>query len=248
MAILATITTMDDTGSITRADLSRRFALALLVVSLSLVLLSLSWPRLQAALIYLPVEAAIQAHWNGSPIPADQLSTLEMRAREAIDVHSYPHYWEGLSLLSYLEALQQGSRLNQQRLAFESSVVGANESLKLAPIQPRLWMRRADVMDWLSFRPEPALDALKMSVLTGRVEPMLQSSRLRLGYDRLGSLDEEGRQLLADQTQLAWQMRQAEVLRALRRGELRINRVKYLLASTHPDLLREIEQALSPGP
>lgn len=246
MAILATITIMGDTVSTTRPDSGRRYALPLLLASLSLILLSLSWPRLHAAWLYLPVEGAIRQYWNAAAMPAERLPELERRSRDALAVHRHPRYWEGLSLLKYIEALQPGNSLNGQRLAFEASVAAADESLKLAPAQPRLWMRRAEAMDWLSFRPEPALDAFKMSVFTGRVEPMLQPSRLRLGYARLGALDEEGRRLLADQTLLAWQMRQGDMLRALRRGELPLSRLRYLLGSTHPDLLAEIEQSLAP--
>lgn len=238
---------MGVTDSTTRADSDWRYPASLVIAVLSLILLALSWPRLHAAWLYLPVESAIQGYWNDGSMPAERLPELERRTRQAVAVHAHPRYWEGLSLLKYLEALLPGNSLNQQRMAFEASVAAADESLKLAPVQPRLWMRRADAMDWLSFRVEPALNAFKMSVLTGRVEPMLQPSRLRLGYARLGSLDEEGRDLLADQTLLAWQMRQAEVLRALRRGELQFSRLRYLLAATHPDLLAEIEQALSPG-
>lgn len=237
---------MGVTGSTTRADSRWRFPASLLILSLSLILISLSWPRLKAAWLYLPVESAIQEYWNDGSISAERLPELEQRARKALAVHSHPRYWEGLSLLKYLQALLPDNTLNEQRLAFSASVEAADASLRLAPVQPRLWMRRADAMDWLSFRPDPALAALKMSVFTGRVEPMLQASRLRLGYSRLGALDDEGRELLADQTLLAWQMRQAEVLRALRRGELPMSRLRYLLAPTHPDLLAEIEEALTP--
>lgn len=221
-------------------------AAPILVAILAATLIALAWPRLHAAWLFLPVENAIQDYWIDGSLSAEQLSDLQNRTRAAIDVHAHARFWNALSLLHYLEGLQADVSLNRQRQSFEAAIAAANESLRLAPIQPRLWMRKAEALNWLAFRADPALSAFKLSVYTGRVEPMLSLARLRLGYDRLGSLDEEGRELLRDQTLLAWHMRQREVLVALERGQLPFSRVRYLLESTHPDLLAEIELALAP--
>lgn len=177
----------------------------------------------------------------------ESLTEIRQRARAAIARNPHPRYQEGLSLLYYLEGSQPGITLLNQRKALQSSVEAAEASLRLAPVQPRLWMRKADAMDWLSFYSEPALDALKMSVFTGRVEPMLQLSRLRLGYSRVHALDEEGLDLLRDQTLLAWKMRQREVIDAVREGDLQLVRMRFVLSTTHPDVLAEIEDSLAPG-
>ena len=218
-----------------------------MIAVLAGLLLAVALPRLQAAWHFLPVEAAIERYWITGDLPAERLGELQRRSRESVAIHPHPRYWEGLSLLYYLEALQPDQRLHHQRGAFENAIQAADASLRLAPVQPRLWMRRADALDWLAYLAEPALQALKMSVYTGRVEPMLALSRLRLGYARLGALDEEGRDLLRDQTLVAWHLRQGDVLRALRSGQLPISRLRYLLADTHPDLLAEIEQGLGPS-
>lgn len=220
---------------------------SLSIAALCGLLIALSWPRLKSAWSYLPVEAAIRDFWNESTLESDRLTEMQQRAGPVVSENPNPRYWEGLSLLHYLEGAQPGMTLFDQRKALESSVQAAEASLMLAPVQPRLWMRMADAMDWLSFRPEPALDALKMSVFTGRVEPMLQLSRLRLGYSRVQGLDEEGLDLLRDQTLLAWKMRQSEVVKAIRQGDLQLLRIRFVLSTTHPDVLAEIEDSLAPG-
>ena len=220
---------------------------SLSIAALCGLLIALSWPRLHAAWSYLPVESAIRDFWNEGALEPERLAKMRQRAGAVVSENPHPRYWEGLSLLHYLQGARPDMTLFDQREALESSVQAAEASLRLAPVQPRLWMRTADAMDWLSFYPEPALDALKMSVLTGRVEPMLQLSRLRLGYARVQALDEEGLDLLRDQTVLAWKMRQREVANAIRKGDLQLLRIRFVLSTTHPDVLAEIEDSLAPG-
>ena len=80
----------------------------------------------------------------------------------------------------------------------------------------------------------------------GRVEPALLISRLQLGNSRLGQLDEEARGLLRDQTLLAWQLRQRDVSREMKSGELDFRRASSLLISTDTAILQEMEQAIAP--
>jgi hypothetical protein len=216
-----------------------------LVLVLAGALLLLSWPRLQASLHYLPVERAIDRYWLQGEIGPEQLLEYTKRARESAAMHSHPRYWEGLNLLHYLQATGPDRPLHERRQAYEDSIEAADRSLALAPVQPRLWLRKAHALNWLSFNADDALSALKMSIYTGRVEPVLMLSRLKLGYGLLGALDDEGKDLLRDQTLLALQMRRAELLRELKRGDLNLLRLRSLLQASHPDVIADLESELA---
>lgn len=233
-------------GTGSSGDLAKAVLLLFVVSAVAITLLTLSWPRLQASLHYLPVEAAINRYWVSGEISADQLESLRTRARESAAIHDHQRYWEGLNLLCILQAGLEENSLSARRELLERSIDAADRSLELAPVQPRLWMRKAQALNQLSFTRSAAVEAFKTSIYTGRVEPMLFMSRLQFGYSRLSAMDDESRGLLADQTQLAWKMRQRDVVRALREGQLRIDQVEFLLWHTHTDLLEEISAVLAP--
>lgn len=216
----------------------------LLAAVLALVLLALAWPRLRAALIYLPVDAAIERYHSDGEPPLAALAGLQQRARQSAALHSHPQYWSGLALLYHLQALDSSQPLTAQREAYEQSIAAADRSLALAPVDPRTWLFRALAQSWLSFRDAGVIDSFKMSVYTGRVEPGLLLTRLRLGYARLGQLDEEARGLLRDQTMLAWRLQPREVTLALKRGELDLRRVASLFGPADADVLRELQETL----
>jgi hypothetical protein len=84
-----------------------------------------------------------------------------------------------------------------------------------------------------------------MSIYTGRVEPVLLLSRLKLGFGLLAALDDEGKDLLRDQTLLAWQMQRPGLLRSLKRGDLNLLRIRSLLQQSHPDVIADLENELA---
>lgn len=215
-----------------------------LAAILAVLLFSLAWPRLRAALIYLPVDAAIERYHGDGEVPRAALAGLQQRAERSVALHAHQEYWSGLALLWYLQALDGGQALAAQREAYERSLAAADRSLALAPVQPRTWLFRGLAQNWLSFRDAGVIDSFKMSVYSGRVEPGLLLTRLRLGYARLGQLDQEARGLLRDQTMLAWRLKPREVTLALKRGELDLRRVASLLGPADADVLRELQEIL----
>ena len=58
----------------------------------------------------------------------------------------------------------------------------------MAPAQPRTWLRIAQARSWLRYPPEQVIDALKMAIFTGRVEPSMLLTRLALGLAFQGAL------------------------------------------------------------
>ncbi len=83
--------------------------------------------------------------------------------------------------------------------------------------------------------------ALKMSFLTGRVEPTLVLPRLELGYVYLGHLDTEGRALLRDQTLLGWRMDERAFRRSLREGRLDLDRIEAVLGAESAPIIAALE-------
>jgi hypothetical protein len=218
--------------------------LILLIAAAALYTLSLAWPRLQASLLYLPVDTAISNYWDKRETPGSQLQGLQQRAEDSIAIYPHHRYWDGLSFLYYLEGGDSSNSLNERRQAFESSIEAATVSLGRAPSQPRAWFRIASARAWLKYPPEGVIAALKMAVYTGRVDPSLFMARLLLGISYLPKMDGEGIDLMRDQALLAWQLQPREVTMALKSGTLEFSRIEYLLAGAHSDVLAEMEASL----
>ena len=176
-------------------------------------------------------------------VQSAQLQGLQQRARDAIEINPHHRYHDGLSLLYYLQAADAENPLYQRRQAFENAIAAAESSLALAPAQPRTWLRIAQARSWLRYPPEQVIDALKMAIFTGRVEPSMFMTRLALGLAYLPRMDGEGQAMMRDQVLLAWQLQQRQVARALKAGELRLAAFETLLAGAHETVLDEIREA-----
>lgn len=222
---------------------SRLASLLLFVVAGFLVYLS--WPRLHASLLYLPVDTAINAYYATRETPSEQLKGLQQRARDSIAIYPHHRYHEGLSLLYFLEAADSDNLLHRRREAFENTITAAGESLHRAPAQPRTWLRIAQARAWLRYPPEQVIEALKMAIYTGRVEPSMFMTRLTLGLSYLPRMDGEGRAMMRDQVLLAWQLRRSEMQRALRENTIKFAAVEQLLTGAHDGTLDEISNGIA---
>ncbi len=242
MVIRVTITTMAATGNITTARL-QLFGI-LIVATAALFTLSLSWPRLQASLLYLPVDTAISRYWDSRETPSEQLQGLQQRAEKSISIYPHYRYWDGLSLLYFLEGGDGSKPLIERRQAFERAIDAAAASLARAPSQPRAWFRIASARAWLKYPPQEVIAALKMAVYTGRVDPSLFIARLTLGLSYLPMMDQEGIDLMRDQALLAWRLQPREVTGVLKSKALMMTRMEYLLADAHGNVLADMEESL----
>jgi len=235
----------------------KQHLLTLLIAAAAIFTLSLAWPRLQASLLYLPVDTAISNYWDKRETPSSQLQGLQQRAEESIAIYPHDRYWDGLSFLYYLEGGDSSNSLHERRQAFENPIEAATVSLERAPSQPRAWFRIASARAWLKYPPEGVIAALKMAIYTGRVDPSLFMARLMLGMSYLSKMDEEGVgmsylskmdeegvALMRDQALLAWQLQPRAVTKALKSEALRISQIEYLLAGAHSDVLAEMEASL----
>ncbi len=222
-----------------------RYLLILLITALGIGLLELSWPRLRASILYLPIDTAIARHWKGDTIAPEQLRALADRARVVLVNHDHYRYWDGLSLLNYQLASSPGELPAERREALETSASAAVETLRRAPMKPMTWLRLAAARDALGRPGEEVVTALNMSVFTGRVEPVMLPLRLQLGYSHLRHLDAEGRHLLRDQTLLTWELQKRPFLAMLRSGSVLFSDVEQVLAGRHNDVLEDMEVRLA---
>jgi hypothetical protein len=227
-----------DRGAVKAVFWSRLTSLLLGIIALFLVFLA--WPRLHASLLYLPVDTAIGKFYETREIPSEQLEGLQQRALDSIVVYPHHRYLEGLSLLYFLEAADSDNLLHRRREAFENAITAAGDSLRRAPAQPRTWLRIAQARAWLRYPPEQVIEALKMAIYTGRVEPSMFMTRLALGLSYLPRMDGEGQAMMRDQVLLAWQLRPNDVRRALREETIKFAAVERLLSGAHEGTLEEI--------
>ena len=214
-----------------------------LVLVAAAFLVYLAWPRLHASLRYLPVDTAINRYYDTADVPALQLEGLQQRAADAIGIHPHHRYWDGLSLLHYLQATDTDNPLHKRREAFEESITAAEASLRRAPAQPRAWLRIAQARSWLRYPPEQVIEALKMAIYTGRVEPSMFLTRLALGLAYMPRMDGEALAMLRDQVLLAWQLQPRLLANALKNGDLRLDPLVQLLTGAHDTVLEDIREA-----
>ncbi len=218
-----------------------RYALILTIGVSAGVLLMLAWPRLRASISYLPVDTAISKYWKTREINQQQLDALIARAQQSIALHDHYRYWDGLSDLQILSSQDMSKPFWQRRLALEQSILAAEEVVRRAPAKPRAWLRIARVSAFLAYPKEQVIPALKMSIVTGRVEPTLMLSRLELGLEYLAGLDQESVLLLRDQLVLTWAMHKKTMLRQLRDGSLDFAVIRDVLSVHEQDIIAEME-------
>lgn len=222
----------------------RAGTLLLVVGAAAIALLTLSWPRLQASLAYLPVDTAIRNYYASREIPSAQLPGLIERTRQAIDRNDHYRYRDGLSTLLYLRGLDERSPTRQRRPAFEQAIAEAQNVVAAAPARPMAWQRIARTHALLGHGPEQIIAPLKMSIYAGRVEPTLLPGRLELGYRYRSALDDEAAGLLRDQTLLGWKLQPRQLTRAIEQQRIGWQGVRELLGGRNDRVLQEMEASL----
>lgn len=241
MAIPATTTITAAMGNTIRAKLPLLTAVGLL----SLVVLMLSWPRFLASFRFLPVDIAIQRYFEDQQIPTDRLPALVDFAEQAIDLHDYYRFHEGLSRLHYLRALDPYTPALERRPAYRQSEAEAVVALSQAPAQSATWLRVAVIRWILHDEPEDVIRPWTMSIYTGRTNFPLFEQRVELGLAYHDLLDEEQRSLLRDQLLLSWRARPGGLIEVLYRRDRNLAITSELIAGTDPGALAEMEALLA---
>lgn len=174
---------------------------ALVAWVLAGVLVVLGVPQLIAALITLDARQTLDAVHAGAEVDPARLV-------DAADAFGTAAGWFGSGelelnrgLLLVRAALEGTPEERERRLdAAEQATVSG---LALSPGQPVPWLRLA----WLRERRGDragAVDAFRMSVLTGPFEPTLMKQRIEMGLRLHAALTPEALNLLKRQIQLTW--------------------------------------------
>ena len=207
----------------------------------SIAVLALSWPRLQAGFRYLPVDIAINRYYADREIPTDRLPVLLRFAGQAINIHDHYRYHDGLSQLHYLRGLDVYTPARERRDAYRQAEAEAIISLSQAPAQPGPWLRLATIRWVLHDEPEDIIQPWKMSIFTGRTHSGLYTQRVEMGLGLREFLDEEAIAMLRDQLLLAWKTRPGSLVQLLARRDIDLRVTRELLANTDPLALGEME-------
>lgn len=224
--------------------LAYRYALILVIGLVSTLVLTLSWPRLRASLLYLPVDTAISKYRQTGELDVAQLDGLIERAQDSIAIHDHYRYWEGVSELHILSSQVMSRTVWDRRMALEDSILAANEVVRRAPSKPRSWLRIARAGEFLAYPHEQVIPALKMSILTGRVEPTLMLTRLELGLRYMPVLEQDAVLLLRDQAILTWAINDRAMVERIRTGFLSPALLRELLSGHNEAIMAEIEARL----
>ena len=215
------------------------------VAFVSVVVLALSWPRLQASFRYLPVDIAISRYHTDSQIPSDRLAVLIGFSHQAIAYHDHYRFHDGLSLLHYLRGLDVVTPALERRQAYRQAEAEAITSLGQAPAQPSAWLRLATVRWILHDEPETIIQPWKMSIFTGRTHSSLFALRVEMGLAQRQFMDQEAVAMLRDQLLLVWRARPGTLIRVLARRDRDLTVTRELLINTDPVALTEMEAWLA---
>jgi len=215
------------------------YIIRFILLLMTIVVISLAYPRFLAAVRYLPVEQALKRYYSEREIPSDRLDVLIRFANEASLIRDNHRYHDGKSQLHLLRAIDPHTPALERRDEYKNAEAAAMESLKRSPAQPFAWLRLANIRWILHDEPENILDAWKMSIFTGRTDFSLYSQRLELGLAYMEYMDVEAINMLRDQLLLAWRLQPGSVVGVLSASDRDLLKTKELL-NMQPDAIEEL--------
>jgi len=221
-----------------------QFTVSAVVLVFSLFLLSLAWPRFLSSLRFIPVDIAIDQYYQTGEIPTERLQELIGTANESLDTHKHYRFFDGLSILQLLRAVDWETPAAERRGAYEAAQQAAILSLKAAPGRTSTWTRLAYVSWILHEEPEDILAYWKMSVFTGRTDHSQFQQRLEIGLAHYSLLDEEGVAMLRDQLLLAWRVQPGVLVPVLKNYDSEFSITRALIENTDPVALQDMESWL----
>jgi hypothetical protein len=201
----------------------------------------LAWPRLHAAVRYLPVESALQQYYSTNVIPSDRLLVLVRFAEHAIEIDDHHRYHNGLSLLHFLRAIDPATAALERHDAYVLSEDSAENSLARNPAQSSIWLRLSNIRWILHEEPDQILQPWKMSLFTSRTDTSQYAQRIEIGLSFWSFLDQEGIAMLRDQLFRAWVQQPGSLIKVLVRRDPALGVTRTLIGDTDPVALQEME-------
>ncbi len=220
-----------------------RYSLLLFAALLGIALLLLSYPRLHASMVFLPVETALRNHWDIRPISKDRFPGLIDAAEKSIAIHEDSQYYHGLGWMHYLYGISLGFNTAEAKKSLTLAQAAFEARLKSSPVEPAEWLRLGWTHMLLRHPPNDAINCWKMSIFTGRTEHYLLLDRLKLGLHYTDYLDDDGLNLLRDQLLLSWDHRQNDMIKHFSSRPFDVKRIHGLLFEQAPEILAEMDEA-----
>lgn len=191
-------------------------------------MLMLATPRFIASLYALYPEAAFKQTQQKLPQEVYEKSIADLNL--ALAWYKNPEYWQKQALF-YLDFLNAtpSTPLEKKQQILKQAQASVIQGLKLSPVDPYAWFRLAAVDKQLNTPSPQIINALRLSIYAGRVEPELLMPRLSLGYEYYDEFNEEMQALWKKQIPVAWTFQAAQL-------------VKFV--ALHPEAKPLVEEAL----
>ena len=166
-------------------------------------LLILAVPRLVASLYALYPEVAIKQTQENLPIQVYEKSIDDFN--HALAWYDNPEYRQEQAIL-YLAQINAtpANMADKKQELLNQAQTSIIEGLKRSPVDPYAWFRLAAVDKLLKQPPEKIIDALRLSIYAGRVEPDLVIQRLLFSYQYYNEFNDEVQKLWLKQIPVAW--------------------------------------------
>jgi len=195
-------------------------------------ILMLAVPRFIASLYALYPEAAFKQTQQKLPQEIYENSIADLNL--ALAWYKNPEYWQKQAFF-YLNLLNAvpAPPLEKKQEILKQAQASIIQGLKLSPVDPYAWFRLAAVDKLLNAPSPQIINALRLSIYAGRVEPELLMSRLSLGYEYYNEFNEEMQALWKKQIPVAWTFQPAQLVE---------------FAALHPEAKHLVEQALVHSP
>lgn len=185
---------------------------AAFLFTVALIVLTLAVPRLIASLWELRPAAYLDSSSASSALTTQQLLVIKPELVQALNIFETAHNYENLGLVNQrLAQLSDAAEERRSALLLESEQA-IRSSLALSCANPYAWLNLALLDRQLGKEPEVIIDALSMSLLTGRAETRLYLERLQLAFEYYPAVAGDIAPLLAQQLRLAWKDKRNEVL------------------------------------
>jgi hypothetical protein len=190
----------------------------------------LAIPRFIASLHALYPEAVYRQFKQArQPLPAEVYEQSNAALQQALAWHETGEYRQMQAFFDLLQNSAPRLAVHQRQRLIRQARGAITHGLQVSPVDPYAWFRLAVVEQLLKAQPRQIIEALRLSMYAGRVEPDLLAARLAFAYGYRNVLDEEMLFLLKGQIRALWSFRKTELL---------------AFASVHPDAVALIREAL----
>jgi hypothetical protein len=178
------------------------------------------------------------------------ISSSENSASDALRVWEAPQWADAqdLFLLAWAKNRLLAAREPSEatRALLVSATQDAERAVEGAPGYSPGWLMLADLRREARAPEGEIAELLKISILTAPFDPYRVEGRLNIGFSIYPSLDEEGRDLLAAQIQMAWRHAPEDLVKLALKPD-RVNRLilTRLALAADPPVLGEFEKLVT---